>query len=218
MKSDKEILNELINKFPIGIESKYPFPKPYPEKVNPEKVKAIYLGCDPTNSHTDELSHVFALVNTPQVFKGFVTTHTNQLKAIGLNWNDVYVQNLCRNYFLKETGKNLRIWNKVAKEYWIDKLRNELNELKIPKSTPVLLTSMYLYQVLVTDDTWARFKSPEIYLEEKIPVPANANKLNRPLIPVYRGRSPRLETNYNLATNEKWEGYRNKVINILNQK
>ena len=155
-------------------------------------------------------------LDTPPKFKGFVTRHTNQLKAIGLEWKDVFVQNLCRNYFNYETSKNLKTWKKLAKEYWIEKLRAELEELKIPESVPVLLTSKYLFDVLVHDKGWLSHDAPEIYEQEMIPIPGNTNLLNRPLIPIYRGFSPRLKLNYHLLNNKKWDSYRKHVIEILN--
>lgn len=219
MKSDKELLVELIEQFPENIKPVESFPKSYPEIVFPEKIKAIYLGCDPTNKHLDDLAYVFALVDTPQVFKGFVTTHTNQLKALGLTWDDVYVQNLCRNHFFKETSKNLRVWKKAAVGYWIDNLKDELNDLKIPESIPVLLTSKYLFDVLVSDKTLKKKSAREFYLgKETIPVPASKNLLGRPLIPLYRGRSPKKpKLSYYLKNNDKLSSYTQKVKSVLNK-
>jgi len=216
MISDKEILAELKSKYPDEIEEVFPFPKSYPENVQTERLKAIYLGCDPSNNHTNELSYVFALGSTPPIFKAFVTVHTNQLKAIGLEWEDVFVQNLCRNYFKKETSKNISVWKRIAKEYWIEKFRAELDELKIPDTVPVLLSSIYLYDVLVTDKEWKNMSAPEFYTcEVDIPVPADKNLLNRPLIPLYRGKSRVFPVSYYLKNEAHWAQYINQVKSVL---
>jgi len=217
MISDKEILAELTERFPKGIKPVEPFPKHYPEKVKAEKVKAIYLGCDPTNKHTDKLPYVFALEDTPQELKAFVTMHSNQIKALGLTWNDVFVQNLCRNYFMDETNGVITFWKKVAKEYWIGKLKEELDDLKIPNTVPILLSSIYLYEVLVDDAKWKKKIAPDFYnCKEDIPIPADKNKLGRPLIPLYRGKSPKaFNVSYYLKNTEQWQPYINRVKAVL---
>lgn len=215
MDTDKTILQELKKRFASGIEDYIPFPKPFPDEQDPLKVKAIMLGCDPSNSRKIRFTHVFAQGEIPEEFKAFVTTHTNQLNSIGLSWNDIFTQNLCRNYFVKETGKNLTLWKKAAREFWIEEFKNELAEKGIPAIVPVLLTSKYLYDVLVTDDNWKSKSVDDFYsCKVSIPVPAGKNLLNRPLIPLYRGRNPNLAYSYFLE-NGHWEEYRNRIIKIV---
>jgi hypothetical protein len=169
-----------------------------------EAVIAIYLGCDPTNnSYNIEFEFAFAHGHKGTEFKQFLKMHTEQLKAINLDWTQVYTQNLCRNYFTEETGVN-KIWKKVAEEFWIERLKEELSifDLKIP----VLLTSQLLLEVLGDKET-SKFIAPDIYEGKKeIPIPAEKNKLGRPLIPVYRGKSPRYKVSYHLK-NQEWGKY-----------
>jgi hypothetical protein len=177
-----------------------------------EAVKAIYLGCDPTNnSYKIEFDYAFAHEYRGSEFRQFLKMHTEQLKAIDLGWTQVYTQNLCRNYFTEETGVN-KIWKKVAEEFWIERLKEELSifDLKIP----VLLTSQLLLEVLGDKET-SKFNAPDIYEGKKeIPIPAEKNKLVRPLIPVYRGKSPRYKVSYHLK-NQEWGKYTASIKEFL---
>ena len=182
-----------------------------PKAYNPggiEAVKAIYLGCDPTNnSYNIEFEYAFAHEYKGPEFEQFLKMHTDQLEQIDLDWNRVYCQNLCRNYFTEETGVN-KIWKKVAEEFWIERLKEELSVFD--PEIPVLLTSQLLLEVLGDKET-AKYSAPDIYeCRTAIPVPADKNKLGRPLIPVYRGKSPRYKVSYHLK-NKQWEKYRDLI-------
>jgi hypothetical protein len=218
MKSDQYIIEELVQRYGNDIKISKSLPKPYPETVVPDKVKAIYLGCDPTNtSYGYEFQYVFALIETPPEFKGFLTYHTNQLKAVGLDKDYVFFQNLCRNYFQDETNKNLKVWKKVANGYWVEKLNAEIKEKNIPVNVPVFLTSKYLFDILVTGDKLKSIPVKEFYENpSKIPILAKDNLLNRPLIPVYRGKNPNLNYSYTLS-NGHWENYRKRIIEIIHK-
>lgn len=213
-RNDQQILKELQIIFGNKIPDVFPFPEAYYPSMNPNGVKAIYLGCDPTNSDEIKFRYVFALRVTPDKFKAFVTTHTNQLAAVGLTWNDVYTQNLCRNYFKDVTSKNLQVWKAAAEGYWIESLKNELGTFD--PDVPVLMTSQYIYDVLVNDTEWQKYKAPDFYHRKvDIPVPAEKNLLNRLLIPLYRGRSPKLKVSYCLHNNDLWNNYKNRIKEIL---
>ena len=186
-----------------------------PKAYNPggiEDVKAIYLGCDPTNnSYNIEFEYAFAHKHKGTEFNQFLKMHSEQLKQIGLDWNHVYAQNLCRNYFSDETGVN-KIWKKVAEEFWIERLKEDLSAFD-PK-IPVLLTSQLLLEVLGDKET-SKYMAPYIYeCRTAIPIPADKNKLGRPLIPVYRGKSPRYKVSYHLK-NDQWKEYRNLIKKLF---
>lgn len=187
------------------------FPKAYcPGKTI--EVRAIYLGCDPSNMHCRCLPYAFAHESGHKIFNKFIQDHTDQLGQIGLSWGTVYTQNLCRNYFKEETSKN-RIWKQVAKEFWVERLNEELNQFD-PK-IPVLLTSQILLEVLGFDG-YEKKLAPEFYeCKVSATIPANKNLLNRNLIPLYRGKSPRYEVSYHLK-NEKWSNYKKSILNLLN--
>ena len=177
-----------------------------------EAVKAIYLGCDPTNTSKNILfDYAFAHGCEEKGFVQFRKMHLQQLKEIDLNWELVYTQNLCRNYFKEETGVN-KIWKKVAEEFWIDRLIEELSVFD-PR-IPVLLTSQLLLEVLGDKET-SKHTAPDIYeCKIEIPIPADKNKLGRPLIPIYRGKSPRYKVSYHLKYPE-WGKYKNSIKEVL---
>ncbi len=196
---------ELHEKFGEGVLPITPFPKPYRKDIS--KIKAIYLGCDPSNSHSHTLPYVFALESGFPIFKKFLKDHESNLNQVGLSWETVYVQNLCQNYFKKETADNWKLWKEVAK-WWIPILKDELKQFD--SSIPVMLTSAYLYKVLKNGD---KFKPMDYYeCTQPIPVPAEESKLERPLIPFYRNRR---KVNYHL-TNPKWIAYKERIQNICN--
>lgn len=188
------------------------FPKAY--CTNKLEVKAIYLGCDPSNKHSNALPYAFALESGLKVFQPFINSHKENLEVIGLGWESVYVQNLCQNYFQEETSKNLRIWKKAAKEFWIAQLKEEL-DTQFEQNVPVLLTSQYLLEILGKGGI-EKIKAPEFYnCSVDIPIPAEQNELGRPLIPMYRGKSPKLKISYHLKYQE-WEPYKSKIVQFLN--
>lgn len=207
MNNELEIVNELQKIFGNEILTIIPFPKPYFKNL--QEIKAIYLGCDPSNSHCTTLEHAFALESNLPIFNKFHKDHLANLNAVGLSWSDVYVQNLCQNYFLHETSKN-PIWKKAAK-WWIPLLIEELSIFH--KNIPVLLTSSYLYNVLVIN-TYKKYKPQDYYRGiVKIPVPSSQNLLQRLLIPFYRNR---WKVDYHLA-NPAWDDYKCNIIETIHQ-
>lgn len=204
----KQIIDQLRNAQIESLDEYTPFPKPYFVAI--DQVKAIYLGCDPSNNLGKRFCHAFALPDGTQYgFGRFVSGHEENLKQIGLGWNDLYVQNLCQNYFREETSNNLRDWNRAAR-IWIPFLKDELESIR--SDVPVLLTSAYLYAAL----TSGKHSEPLAFYEcrEPIPISANDNLLNRPLIPFYRNRR---KIDYHLA-NDRWAKYRESVKHIVTRK
>ena len=211
MHKQEHILIELKNKFCKQILDYLPFPKPYPENI--KSSKAILLGCDPTNTKKNyRFEYVFGLGNDKDLEGRSIATFKNwflpkwekSLGEINLSFEDIYTQNLCRNYFLNETKDN-PVWDDAA-EYWIKFLKEELN--KFDKKIPVLLTSERIYKVLLNPDE-KKEKASFIYNNPKeIPITGERNKLDRPLIPFYR------HSEYSI-TLEKWEPYKQRIIEIL---
>lgn len=215
--TDKEKVKELIALYGNQILEISELPKAYyPGGI--DKVKAIYLGCDPSNKHSTELPYVFAHESNIKVFKPFIESHTEQLKQIDLCWDNVYTQNLCRNYFKEETSKN-KIWKQVANDYWIVKLKEELSQFDL--KIPVLLTSQILLEVLGIDGC-EKMLAPQFYdfnvdNHKAIPIPENKNKLGRELIPIYRGKSRKYEVSYHLKYKE-WDKYRTSIKQFFKDK
>ena len=215
--TDKEIVKELIALYGNQIKDVYELPRAYCSG-GIEDVKAIYLGCDPSNNKNIQFPFAFAHECGVKLFDPFIKSHTAQLEQIGLSWDKVYTQNLCRNYFKEETSKN-KIWKQVANDYWIDKLKEELSQFDL--KIPVLLTSQILLEVLCKDG-YEKKLAPEFYdfsvdNHIAIPIPADKNKLNRELIPLYRGKSPLYKIPY-LLKDDNWKEYKDSIIAYLNKK
>ncbi|MBT3384182.1 MAG: hypothetical protein HN778_17935 [Prolixibacteraceae bacterium] len=157
-------------------------PKPF--FTNLQNIKAFVLGCDPTafdrNQNRLEFEYVFDLGNDERYFTGIL----KNLKLIGISLNDVYVQNLVTDYQEEETSKN-RKWEEVAKES-ISQRKNELDLIDVSGEIPVFLTSELLYKVLLNQGLERNRASQFYNLEINIPIPADNNLLNRPLLPFYR--------------------------------
>jgi hypothetical protein len=208
--TDQEIINQLHNEYGDQIVVTEDLPLSYcPGGIN--LVRAIYLGCDPTNlKYNIRFPFAFAHGAEGATFKQFIIMHSAQLNEIGLSWETVYTQNLCRNYFDKETGNNQKLWTKVAREFWIPIIKEELSIFK--PSIPVLLTSQFLLEVLGDEET-SKYTALDFYqCKRPIPVPASKNLLDRPLIPVYRGLNPKLKISYQL---KNWKDYADLIKMII---
>ena len=203
----REILRHLKESGLSSINSYIPFPDVWPVPIS--SVKAIYLGCDPTNKKYDNrFKYAFELPTGKEYHFGpFVKSHLRTLKEIRLDWGSVYAQNLCQNYFTEETNKNLEEWKKAAK-IWIPILRTDLEVFG--SNIPVLLTSEVLYKVLLKPKV-TPISAKDFYACNEfapIPIPPEANEISRPLIPCYR------HWKYSLT---KWTPYRDTVVQHLDQ-
>ena len=201
----RQIMRQLKELFPEDILDRYPLPSPWCE--NRDAVKAILLGCDPSNKHNMSLPYVFALGADIPRFNAFKKAFEKDLAVVGLSWNTVYVQNLCRNYFLKETSNNKKVWHEAAK-YWIPLLKEELRKFR--PDIPVLLTSDVLFDALMRNPKHYGATIDFYECRQSIPIPGEDNLLERPLIPFYRGMNGRTKQSYRLASG-KWEGYRKRI-------
>ena len=189
------------------------FPKPFPEGIeDPAKIRAIVLGCDPSNfslkdGTTNELEFVFGIEGIGKD-KRYFSGILKNLNALGIEKHEMFVQNLCRNYFKQVTNGNPD-WAKVAK-VWIPGLKKELHDLKISSTTPVFLTALELYKVLLIDKRKPYplkdlYKNPDL-----VPIKAEDNLLERPLIPLFRGGG-----NYYSLTSDKNKDFTTRIKNLL---
>ena len=202
------ILQQLSDNIPKKIKLQYPIPSAW--CVNEKDVKAVLLGCDPTNNFTHCMPFVFFLGSDMSKFDAFKNGFEKDLNVIGLDWNSVYVQNLCKNYFSVESSKNSK-WIDAA-QYWIPSLIEELGIFDA--SIPVLMTSDLIFKALVED--WEKYgETIDFYTcKVDIPIPANENRLHRPLIPFYRGRNPAIGKSYRLGSGN-WNDYAERVRNCI---
>lgn len=187
-----ELLAALRDRFPDHIVNRIDWPEPY--CVDYQEVSAIVLGCDPTafdsNGQLIQFKVVFGIGG--QDGRYFSVIEKN-LERIGLHLSDIYVQNLCQNYFAFETAKN-KIWQEAA-QWWIEELKNEL--AIFPESIPILLTSESLYRVVLNPGTRARSARYLYSHPDEIPILPDTNRLQRDLVPLYRHWDYRLSEQCN---------------------
>lgn len=141
---DRELINQLRSKFGDEILDISELPNSY----KGENIKAILLGADPTNNGLKgegliPLKTVFGIGE----YDIFFHPQLANIRAVGLNQNNLFVQNVCKNYFKNETSKN-KIWSDVAVN-WLPYLREELDGIDSERKLPVLATSEVIMNLLV---------------------------------------------------------------------
>lgn len=194
----------LKEQFPDEILITETLPSAYCEKL--ENVKAIVVGCDPSNRHSHNLKYAFGIDSGIPKLDLFFSGIEANLKQIGLDRKCVYIQNLCQNYFRSETTGNT-IWHEAAK-LWRHYLKDELQALGMPKEVPVLLTAQDIYFALLNEGV-KKQKAKNLYADlSLVPIPPEDNFLERHLIPLFRGG----KGYYKL---EKWKDYRTHLQRLF---
>lgn len=156
-------------------------PKPFFTDLT--KVKAILLGADPSNKSDKgkavQLEYVFGINGKD---KRYFAGIARNLKAINLSQDDIYAQNLIRDYLPEETGKN-KNWEATA-EKWVEPLKKELDAFDPERKIPVLVTAQSIMEFLYNKSLPA---AKDIYLSQASGiVKPGENKLGRTLLPFYR--------------------------------
>lgn len=154
-----------------------------------EHPKAFVLGCDPTAFYTDtsgeKLPLVFKTVfdidgSDDRYFSGIRIN----LQELDMQYEtDVYVQNLVVEYQPEETSRN-KNWNREALKN-IAPRKLEFDAVDPAGRVPVFLTSERLYKVLMNEGE-PLLTATELYHQDNVVIPAEKNKLGRPLIALYR--------------------------------
>jgi hypothetical protein len=160
--------------------------KPLPKAFLEDKasVRAIVLGTDPGNYDGRTFEYVFGLeLKDRSPYFRFIL---GNLTCVNLKLHELYVQNLCQNYFGLETSDN-PAWMTVA-AYWTDLLRQELDAL-FPADLPVFLTARQLVDSL--SPAYRTVASPRFYEDCRF-IGGSENGLGRTLIPLFRHRHYRL--------------------------
>lgn len=176
-------------------------PAPY---TGNERIRAILLGADPTNEglkkgdHLVELDTVFGIGSKFE--KAFFTPQFVNMNSIDLKKDELFIQNLCRNYFTDQTSKNHN-WAKIAK-IWVPFLAEELSAFD--SKIPVLVSAEKIMKVLIPDLP----KADYIYnLNHKLPF--FSEDLKRNVFPLYR------QPTYYLSKN--WPEYREYLKQEINE-
>ena len=188
---EKETLNRLLNDFPELVHPRYPFPEPY---IGSGEIKAIILGADPTrmvNGNPQPFNMVFELDNERSPYWRGIGKNIGLLDD--LTMENVYVQNLCRNYFWKETSLNEN-WTNIARNYWISVLNEELDS-QFPPTIPVLMTTEFILHACLANAPM--HKARDIY-NDSLSYSWKDNLFGREVLALYRHHA------YSL---DKWPAY-----------
>jgi hypothetical protein len=168
------------------------------------KIKAILLGADPTNDGIKtnrglkKLEIVFGIGSDYENY--FFGLQLINLKAIELNKDNLYIQNVCRNYFTKQTSEN-KNWQDIAK-IWLIFLNQELASLDA--RLPVFVTAEKIMKLFVHDVPGAN----DIY-SMKQKAPFFSEYINRNIFPLYR------HPKYLLST--RWSKYKEHIKQMINE-
>lgn len=176
-------------------------PKPYYEKI--QEVKVIVLGCDPSNKEGKLFNTVFGL---DESLKYFESVNKN-LGEIKLCKSDIYAQNLCQNYFKKETYENKKYWLEIANRLWIPYLKDELDAL-FSRDIPVFATSEIILRSLCYPEYYVGNDNEYYYKNVKY-IKEHENKLGRRIFPFFR------HYKYSLKNWREYADFIKSVIQLL---
>jgi len=207
MSSKKEVFNLLLNNslFSNACINNPCFPEPFHRNLN--NVKAIILGADPSNPEKKVFKHVFGLENSKSPYFDPILKN---LSHIDLTLDNIYVQNLCPNYFEEVTDDN-DLYLEIAKEYWLPILKDELNLLFKPE-IPVLVTAWKPFIVVAPDAGKYKACKSKIYTNVKI---FDKNLLDRPVIALFRGGRRKGKNGYYDLTVPDFLEYANKIRHLI---
>ena len=167
----------------------YYIPRPYYKNI--KDVRAIILGADPSNPQDKTFEYVFGLERGDK--SPYFQKILGNISNINLNLDNIYVQNLCKNYFTEVTDDN-DLYNEIAEKYWLPQLKYELDSLFAP-NIPVLVTAWKVLEVIApAAEKYAKAKN-KIYNNSVVFLD---NRLSRPVFALFRGGN----NYYNLAKSE----------------
>jgi hypothetical protein len=180
------------------------FPKPF--HLGIDNVKAIILGADPSNPGKNCFDYVFGLEKKELQYFAAILQNLQQLN---LNLDNIYVQNLCPNYFQKVTDENDH-YIEIAKQYWVGVLKEELDLLFSPE-VPVLVTAWKPLIVVAPAAYAYKTKKSEIY---KKAICFDQNLIGRPVFALFRGGRRKGKKGYYDLSADEFSDYVNKIKNL----
>ncbi len=190
--TEKELLTFLEKEYSEVYVRSDSLPKPY---VGNQEIKAILLGTDPTNPSKEIFEYVFGLNNSKRNYKGFLESNLKILPNLDLN--NLYIQNLCKNYFTKVTSEN-KSWRDIAK-HWAPLIKEEFDNI-FEKNVPVLISAEVILDVVLIGSE--KKQKADYYYKNACFIDESINIFDRVLIPFYRNH------NYRLLM---WDDYKNKI-------
>ena len=202
-----QVIQNILNDISLSTSylKEYPLPEPYCP-VETKKIKAFVLGTDPSNFSDNHKPRKISFVFDIGSDKRYFSSINQNLEVIGLSLENVFVENMVRNYMDQETASNTK-WDLFA-EKWLPYIKQEFDSIDPAKKIPVLITAQVILKFLSL--TPLEIGKPGDYYKgiRKIPIPSLENKLGRNLIPFYR------HLEYSL---KKQDNYREKVNKIITE-
>ncbi len=179
----------------------YDFPRPYYKNI--KDVKAIILGADPSNPQDKTFEFVFGLEHGEKspYFNKILTNISN----VELNLNNIYVQNICKNYFTDVTDKN-DLFSEITEKYWLPYLKYELDSF-FSKEIPVLVTAWKVLEIIAPEAGQYK-KSRKLIYDNGIVF--NSPVLSRSVFALFRGG-----VNFYNLSNPAFNAYLNKFKDFL---
>ena len=194
--TEEELLTFLEKEYSEVYVKAESLPKPY---IGKQEIKAILLGTDPTNPSNEIFEYVFGLEKSNSSYIGFLESNLKVLYNLGLH--NLYIQNLCKNYFTKVTSEN-KSWREIAK-HWAPLIKEEFDN-KFEKNVPVLISAERILDVVLIGSE--KKQKADYYYSSACFIDEGINIFDRVLIPFYRHRD------YELS---KWDDYKNKIDSIF---
>lgn len=184
---DERKIKELIKTHYGEIFVDYNIPKPY---VGKGPIKAILLGNDPGNNfdgETKKFEYAFALTDDSRYFRIF---RENLAELDDISIDNLYIQNLCKNYFNCDTSKNAN-WKEVAK-LWMPSVKEELNS-QFNKDVPILASSYVLMETIMEYGDSRKIKrKPRDFYQNCSIIERHNNYFERDIIPFFRHKGYKL--------------------------
>lgn len=129
-------------------------------------IKAIILGADPTHLVENGLKRIEKVFGLEKAEKSPYWRGINKnLRHLGLTLDNIYVQNVCRNYFIRETSENEK-WEEIAINFWIPLLKEELDH-RFESRIPILMTTQFILWAALENHS-KKIKAKILYSEKSI--------------------------------------------------
>jgi hypothetical protein len=180
-----------------------------PSAFNGGSLRAIFLGTDPGRTHetTDKARFQYVFCLEKGLESPYFMQFRKNLEEIRLTLQNLYVQNLCRNYFTLDTLDHRHHWLRCAR-LWLDSLKSELDTVDPSHRLPAFISAHILLKAL----TNGRCHEAEYYYRSGKFVGKSENALGRTLIPFFRGGAGK----YDLST-DIWKDYKIQVTHAVQQ-
>lgn len=172
---------ELIREIRSEVGDAYVDDANWPKAYRGAEPRAIILGTDPGNRRKDRVmkfEFVFGLESSSSPYFRMIKHNLGYLK---LEMDDLYVQNVCRNYFDCDTSRNKK-WQKIA-NLWLPYLKKELDD-EVFVNVPVLITAKDILTLIVPKEH--QEKACKTYYETHEFIKPEDNYLGRIVIPFFR--------------------------------